>query len=162
MLNERRLKLSKSILIHLTLLFFAYAVAKMLFYKNSPGDIYFLFKTMFWIAILLLVGFFKSLDFTWNKDKFLIFLLWTLSIISLKQIGWFAENVWGSIVIYSSSIALIWLLKANSYFFSKLALIFIIFTAVLSRNHNVTAETFAELTFLWLGTSIIIRLKENF
>lgn len=165
--------INKNRIIQLILFFFTYSIIKDFFYKTNP-EVYLLFRLLFFLGLLILTGFLSALFLDFKKcvqDSFsdkekvkyrlMILLFWVLAVITIKNVGWVAENVSNSMIMFISFVPIIWLFKPGTVFISKIMLLLLLLTALFVNGYRLTAEIFAELTYLWLATSVIIKLKQN-
>lgn len=88
-------------------------------------------------------------------EKIIIFSFWALAVLSLK-------NIPSSLAVFIALIPSIWIFKISPSSIIKIALTSILFTAYfIGTQQPVTAEIFAEIAYLLIGTQVIIRFKEN-
>ena len=164
-----------SIALRIILLALSYLLIDEFF--SGPDDIFF-WRVMFLLGMLFTTNFMKPLISYLSenissiyhkrrllKNKFLILMFWILSVLSVlssKNSGLIIDNVSPSIIIFASFLPIVWLFKLTGASISKVSFILILFAGILANPYRQTADIFAQLTYLWLGTSVIIKLtKEN-
>lgn len=165
--------MEKNRFIYLFFLILAYALSS-LFFHEDPGEVYLLVSILFWVGVLSITGFISSiyseiltsvrnthLQEQKIKNRLLILTFWILAVSAVKTVGWIAEHIPGSIIIFASFLPAVWLFKVSSSALSKIGFIFLLFAAVSAFGYRTTANLFAELAYFWLGTAVIIRLKGN-
>lgn len=144
-------------------LFLSYILMRELFVLE-PYLITLFTKYAFWGALFILFVVAPNSVFEYLKSRrTLMYLFAALGIIiNSCTFGDKSEPVPGSIMIAAAFLLLLWHIGKNSSFFLKLSLLFIIYTAVSAVEYRSLAQTYAELTFIWLGVSFIMYSKETF
>lgn len=168
--------INKNKVFQLIFLLFIYTVSKEFFYLIN-AEVYLLFKILFWTSILLVTGvahtLYQDLKETVErnfpegrsksrlKHRIILLLFWALAVTSVKNVGFIATTVAPSIVIFIAFLPLIWLIKPPFSLLTKVSLILLAFAGLISSGYRPTAEVFAQLAYLWLVCSTIMKLKQT-
>lgn len=161
-------------IIYLILLSLSYVSAKEFFYEED-SDVYLLIKILFWTGVLYVGGFIPSIicdvrmsvtKLNENKNrinyKLITLTLWILAVSTIGSIGWISENVSGSIIVFISFVPSLWLFNFRSSTIAKVGVLFIILAAITSYGQDAISSVLAELSYLWIVSSFLKRIKETY
>lgn len=156
------------------LLLISYLFASRFLYSVGVAEHVLFLNILFWVCILSLIGVIRSFYTNLTDDiksgldnrvlikqRVVILFIWIISVLAAKQTGWFVKDVAPSVIVFVSFIPAVWLLKVRNPALTQLALICLLFTAIFTSGHMQAAATFAEITYLWIGASVIIYLTQT-